>query len=115
MRRLVALALFMALAPISVAVNRTNTMDTFLVLTLMLAAWALLRACETGRTRTLLGAMALVGVGFNVKMLAAFVVLPAFALTWLIREVPLRTTLRGDEPPGADVHGPRVAEPEAVQ
>lgn len=40
------------------------------------------RAAATGRLRPLLAAAALVGVGFNVKMLAAFVVLPAFYLTY---------------------------------
>jgi 4-amino-4-deoxy-L-arabinose transferase-like glycosyltransferase len=74
--------LVLALMPVSVAVDRDNLPDTALVLTLLLAAWALLRAAETGRLRPLLLAAALVGVGFNIKMLAAFVVLPAFYLVY---------------------------------
>jgi 4-amino-4-deoxy-L-arabinose transferase-like glycosyltransferase len=77
-------ALFLALNPISVAVDRSNSTESWLVLTLLLAAGALSRAVETGRARFLLLAAALVGVGFNVKMLVAFGVVPAFALVWMI-------------------------------
>jgi 4-amino-4-deoxy-L-arabinose transferase-like glycosyltransferase len=76
-------ALVLAITPISVAVDRDNLPDTALVFVLLLAAWAWSRAVETGRWRSLLVAAALVGVGFNVKMLAAFVVLPAFCLLYL--------------------------------
>ena len=72
-------ALFLTLTPISVAIDRSSNTDSCLVLVLLLAAWALTRATEVGRWRLLLLSMALVGVGFNVKMLAAFVVLPTFA------------------------------------
>lgn len=67
-----------AVTPIGVAVDRDNLPDTALVLVLLLAAWALLKATETGRLKWLLVCAALVGVGFNVKMLAAYVVLPTF-------------------------------------
>ncbi len=77
-------ALILAVTPISVAANRNNTMDSLLVLTLLLAAWAALRAAETGRLRWLLLGMGLVGVGFNIKMLQAFLVLPAFYLLYLL-------------------------------
>ncbi len=76
--------LFLALTPVSVAVDRSNNTESCLILVLLLAAWALIRAAEDGRRRFLLLSMALVGVGFNVKMLAAFVVLPAFALVYLL-------------------------------
>ena len=77
-------ALFLALTPIAVAVDRSNNTDTGLVLTLLLAAWALTRAIETGRARFLLLAAGLVGIGFNVKMLVAFGVLPVFTLLYLV-------------------------------
>ena len=77
-------ALFLALNPISVAVDRSNSTESWLVLTLLLAAGTLSRAVETGRARFLLLAAALVGVAFNVKMLVAFGVVPTFALVWLI-------------------------------
>ena len=77
-------ALFLALTPIAVAVDRSNNTESWLVLTLLLAAWALSRAVETGRVPFLLLAAALVGVAFNVKMLVAFGVVPVFVLVWLI-------------------------------
>lgn len=76
-------ALLLALMPIEVAVNRTNNTDSLLLLVLLLSAWPLLLAAETGRRRWLLLAMAGIGIAFNVKMLAAFIVLPAFAATYL--------------------------------
>jgi 4-amino-4-deoxy-L-arabinose transferase-like glycosyltransferase len=76
--------LFLAVTPVSVAVDRSSNTESCLILVLLLAAWALIRAAEDGSRRFLLLSMALVGVGFNVKMLAAFVVLPAFALVYLL-------------------------------
>lgn len=73
-------ALFLAVTPVSVAVDRSGNTESCLVLVLLLAAWALTRAAEEGSRRFLLLAMVLVGLAFNVKMLAAFVVLPTFAL-----------------------------------
>ncbi|MBL7065461.1 MAG: glycosyltransferase family 39 protein [Anaerolineae bacterium] len=77
-------ALTLAVTPISVAANRNNTMDSVLVLILLLAAGAVIRAAETGRLRWLLLCAVLVGLGFNVKMLQAFLVLPAFYLLYLV-------------------------------
>ena len=86
--------LFLALTPIAVAVDRSGNTDTGLVLVLLLAAWALLVAAERGSRGFLLLAMALIGLGFNVKMLAAFVVLPTFALVyWLGAARPWRRRL----------------------
>ncbi|MEW6531016.1 MAG: glycosyltransferase family 39 protein [Thermodesulfobacteriota bacterium] len=77
-------ALFLAITPVSVAIDRSNNTDSCLVLVLLLAAWALIRAAEEGRRRLLLFSMALIGIGFNVKMLAAFVILPAFVLVYFL-------------------------------
>jgi 4-amino-4-deoxy-L-arabinose transferase-like glycosyltransferase len=77
-------ALALALTPISVVTSRNNTIDSLLVLTLLIATWALLLAVETGRLRWLLLSALLVGLGFNIKMLEAYLVLPAFALTYLL-------------------------------
>lgn len=81
-------ALFLALSPVSVAVDRSNNTESCLVLVLLLAAWALIRAVETGRLGTLLLAALAVGVGFNVKMLVAFGVVPAFGLVYLLAASP---------------------------
>jgi 4-amino-4-deoxy-L-arabinose transferase-like glycosyltransferase len=76
-------ALFLALNPVSIAVDRSNNTESCLVLVLLLAAWALIRALETGKLAMLLLSVALVGIGFNVKMLVAFGVVPGFALVYL--------------------------------
>ena len=47
----------------------------------------------------------------TVFLAAAAISLLAFALTWLIREVPLRTTLRDDPKPGEPPPGEPVGEP----
>jgi len=71
-------ALVMAITPVFVATNRNNTMDGMLVFTLLLAAWAFLHATETGRARWLMLGVFIVGLGFNIKMMQAFLPLPAF-------------------------------------
>src|SRR5439155_25078772 len=76
-------ALALALTPIAVAVDRSNNTESCLVLVLLLAAWAAVRTFETGRLGFLLLCAAAIGVGFNIKMLAAFGVVPVFALLYL--------------------------------
>ena len=78
-------ALALAVTPISVVTNRNNTIDSLLVLTVLGAAWAVMQAMETGRTRCAgsCGQM-LVGLGFNIKMLEAYLVLPALWLVYLL-------------------------------
>ena len=71
-------ALALALMPIAVAIDRSNNTDSWLILFLLLAAWAALR----GRGGSLVLAMALLGVAFNVKMLAALVCGPALLAGW---------------------------------
>lgn len=77
-------ALLLTLTPISIAANRNNTMDSQLVLVVLLAAWAMMLAAEQGNLRWLLVSMFLVGVGFNIKMLQAFLVLPALYLLYFV-------------------------------
>ncbi|MER6951347.1 glycosyltransferase family 39 protein [Nonomuraea sp. NPDC000554] len=81
-------ALVLTLTPITVAINRDNNPDTLLMLTLMAAAYALTRALRTasGRAglRWLCAAGFLIGLGFLTKMLAAWMVIPAFAAAWLV-------------------------------
>jgi 4-amino-4-deoxy-L-arabinose transferase-like glycosyltransferase len=79
-----AAGLGLAVTPVAVAVSRNTTIDSLLVFTLLLAAWATLRATETGRLRWLLVGMALVGLGFNIKMLQAYLVLPALVGVYLL-------------------------------
>jgi 4-amino-4-deoxy-L-arabinose transferase-like glycosyltransferase len=77
-------ALFLALTPVSVVTARNNTIDSLLVLSVLLAAWAVSRAAESGRLRWLLLCAVLVGLGFNIKMLDAYLVVPAFGLMYLL-------------------------------
>ncbi|AQY50651.1 ArnT family glycosyltransferase [Paenilisteria weihenstephanensis] len=77
-------ALVMATTPIAVAVSRTNNVDSILVFVLLLGAWALFKAVRKGKIGFLLLAFVLIGVGFNVKMLQAYMVVPAFLLFYLI-------------------------------
>jgi 4-amino-4-deoxy-L-arabinose transferase-like glycosyltransferase len=77
-------ALVLALTPISVVTNRNDLVDSLLVLTVLLAAWAVSKAAETGRFRWLCLCAVLVGLGFNIKMLQAYLVVPAFGLLYLL-------------------------------
>jgi 4-amino-4-deoxy-L-arabinose transferase-like glycosyltransferase len=83
----------MAVTPVAVADNRDNTIDSLLVLALLLATLAVLRASESGRLRWLLLGMALVGLGFNIKMLQAYLALPALVALYAVaapRRWPVR-------------------------
>ncbi len=71
-------AFVMAITPVFVATNRNNTMDGMLVFFLLMAAWAFIQAAESGKLRWLLLGAFIVGLGFNIKMMQAFLPLPAF-------------------------------------
>ena len=86
-------ALILAITPIAVAVDRDNLPDSLLTLLLVLAAAALIRAVETARWRWLIACVVFVGIGFNVKMLAAFIVLPTFYLVYFVA-APLSCLVR---------------------
>ncbi|MEU7898337.1 glycosyltransferase family 39 protein [Nonomuraea sp. NPDC049152] len=58
--------------------------DALLVLLLSLAAYCVVRAQERASTRWLVLAGVCVGFGFLAKMMQAFVVLPGFALVYLV-------------------------------
>ena len=90
-------ALALAISPISVVTNRNNTIDSTLVLVMLLGAWAVLRAAETGKLRWLLLCAVFVGLGFNIKMLEAYLVVPAYGLLYLLALVgaPSPETSRG--------------------
>ena len=49
-------ALALAMSPISVVTNRNNTIDSTLVLVMLLGAWAVMRAAESGKWRWLMPA-----------------------------------------------------------
>lgn len=72
----------MAIMPIAVAMDRLNMPDTLLLSTVLLSALALLRACRTGSPAALSESMLFLGMGFTTKMLAAWVVVPAWFVVW---------------------------------
>lgn len=76
-------ALVLVVTPVAIATDRNNTMDGMLVFTLLLAAWAFLAATESGKSRWLFLGAFLLGLGFNIKMLQAFLPLPAFYALYL--------------------------------
>lgn len=76
-------ALILAISPITVAAMHDNIIDPILAFILLMAAWAFLKASEQGRWRWLLAGSLLVGLGFNTKMLEAFLPLPAFLIVYL--------------------------------
>jgi 4-amino-4-deoxy-L-arabinose transferase-like glycosyltransferase len=78
----------LALTPVAALMFRFNNPDALLVLLLTAAAYGLTRAIESGRTRWLVLAGALVGFGFLAKMLQAFLVVPPFALAYLVAGPP---------------------------
>jgi 4-amino-4-deoxy-L-arabinose transferase-like glycosyltransferase len=77
-------AMAVAITPICVAVDRFNDVNGCLLLLLLLAAWAFSIAAERARRTHLLLGVLFAGLAFNAKMLAAFVVLPAFYLAYLL-------------------------------
>ncbi len=77
-------ALFLAITPVNVVMNRNNNLDTQLVLAMLLSAWAIMRATESGRLRWLLLGVLFLGLGFNIKTLEAYLALPALGLLYLL-------------------------------
>jgi 4-amino-4-deoxy-L-arabinose transferase-like glycosyltransferase len=77
-------SLCLAVTPVFVAASRNNTVDNVLVLALLLACWALLIAAEKGKSKYLILSMVLIGIGFNIKMLQAYMIVPAIYITYLL-------------------------------
>jgi 4-amino-4-deoxy-L-arabinose transferase-like glycosyltransferase len=81
----------LALTPAAVLMFRFDNPDALLVLCMVTGAYAVTRALADGRTRWLVLAGSVIGLAFLTKMLQGFLVLPAFALTYLLAgPVPVR-------------------------
>ncbi len=92
--------LVLVFTPTMVAVSRHNNPDALLALCCAAALWCLVRGLEDGRTRWLVLSGVCVGLGFETKMAAALMVVPAIAAAWLWmaprgRLVALRQLLAG--------------------
>ncbi len=81
----------LAVTPVFTAIFRSDEPDAIMTLFLVLAAWALWSALETGATSRLVICSGCWGMAFLTKMLEAFVVLPAFRP----RLSPVRPTKAG--------------------
>ena len=77
-------ALALAITPLSVVTSRNNTIDSTLVFSTVVGAWAVLKATETGKLRWLLLCAVAIGIGYNIKMTEVFLVVPAFGLLYLL-------------------------------
>jgi 4-amino-4-deoxy-L-arabinose transferase-like glycosyltransferase len=77
-------AVALAVTPVVTAIFRSDEPDAIMTLFLVLAAWGLWSALETGATSRLVLCAALLGMAFLTKMLEAFVVVPAFLLVYLL-------------------------------
>ena len=64
----------LAITPVTVAIGRVNNPDALLVLLLVASAYFVVRAVESGRTKHLALAGAMVGLAFMTKMLQGWMV-----------------------------------------
>lgn len=74
----------LAATPVATLMFRFNNPDALLTLLVVAAAYGTTRAIETVDPRWMYFIGGLVGLGFLTKLLQAFLVVPAFALTYLI-------------------------------
>jgi len=74
----------LATSPVAALMFRFNNPDSLLVLLLVAGAYCLVRALETASTKWLMLVGVLTGFGFLTKMLQALLVVPAFALVYLV-------------------------------
>ena len=74
----------LALTPVAALMFRFNNPDALLVLLLVVAAYCMVRATETASTRWIALAGCAIGFAFLTKMLQAFLVVPGFALVFLV-------------------------------
>lgn len=74
-----AAASVLAVLPIAVLTARSDTMDSMMMLMLVVAAWCIVRGAAADKSRWFVAAGAAAGIAFNIKLLEAFVALPALA------------------------------------
>ncbi|HWC86225.1 MAG TPA: glycosyltransferase family 39 protein, partial [Solirubrobacteraceae bacterium] len=74
----------LAITPVAALMFRYNNPDALLVLLLVAGAYCLTRALEGASTRWVVATGAMIGFAFLAKMGQAFLVLPGFALVYLI-------------------------------
>jgi 4-amino-4-deoxy-L-arabinose transferase-like glycosyltransferase len=78
----------LALTPVAVLMFRFNNPDALLVLAMALAAWATMRSIEESSPRWFALVGVFIGLAFLTKTLQAFLVVPGFALAYLVAARP---------------------------
>ncbi|GJF12092.1 glycosyl transferase [Mycolicibacterium cyprinidarum] len=74
----------LAVTPVAALMFRYNNPDALLVLLLVVAAYFMVRAVDTGGTRWLVLVGVVLGLAFLTKMLQAVLVVPGFAVAFLV-------------------------------
>ncbi|MCW2686640.1 MAG: family glycosyltransferase, 4-amino-4-deoxy-L-arabinose transferase [Mycobacterium sp.] len=74
----------LAVTPVAVLMFRFNNPDALLVLLLVVAAYCMVRAIESGGSRWIALAGCAIGFAFLAKMMQAFVIVPGLALAFLV-------------------------------
>ncbi|APE18202.1 glycosyltransferase family 39 protein [Mycolicibacterium pallens] len=74
----------LAVTPMAVTIFRFNNPDALLVLLMLAAVWAMVRAIDDGRLRWLVVSGCFVGLGYLTKQLEVALVMPALAIPYLI-------------------------------
>ncbi|ADQ08164.1 glycosyl transferase family 39 [Caldicellulosiruptor hydrothermalis 108] len=77
-------SLFLATTPIYTAIARNNTIDMLMIFSCIVAIFFALKAIEKSSFKYLLISVFIVGLGFNIKMLQAWIVAPGIFLAYLI-------------------------------
>ena len=94
-RRVAVLAaVVLALNPVSIAADRSSNTESALTLLLMICVYCFDRALETRRLRYFLMSMVAVGLAFNIKFLAGWVIAPILLALYFSRSsAPLTTRI----------------------
>ncbi len=77
-------AFIFAISPISVVTNRSNILESLLVFFVLAATYTTSRAIQNGSLRWLMASGVLLGLAFNIKMLEAYLVVPALVVAYLL-------------------------------
>jgi 4-amino-4-deoxy-L-arabinose transferase-like glycosyltransferase len=75
-------SLILAITPVFTVVSRTNNLDSTLIFNVLLACFFLLKALNKNKFRYMLLSVFFIGLGFNIKMIQAFMILPSIYLCY---------------------------------
>lgn len=77
-------ALCLSITPIFVAASRNNTIDNDLVLCLLLSVLFLIKSFKGSSLKFLILSFICIGIGFNIKMSEAYLILPALYISYFV-------------------------------